>query len=63
MPLKDEQAVKKRSEERSAIDSRLMKTLNKSVRKQRLEELYRQDEMKYEQELNDMGLAFRRERN
>mmetsp|Transcript_22658 Transcript_22658/g.31055 ORF Transcript_22658/g.31055 Transcript_22658/m.31055 type:complete len:113 (-) Transcript_22658:131-469(-) len=61
--LKDELAAKKRLEEQTSVDSRLMKTINKATRRARLEELYKFDEIRYEEELSALGLAFRRDRS
>lgn len=62
LTLKDERARQKRREEQIVEDSRVAKINNTVQRRQRLEELYQMDELRYEAELNDRGLAFRRER-
>lgn len=59
---KDEVANRKRVEEQIIYDSRVAKINNTALRKQRLEMLYRHDEMRFEEELNARGLAFRREK-
>jgi hypothetical protein len=59
---KDEKANRKRIEDQIVYDSQVAKINNTSLRKQRLELLYRTDELRYEEELNARGLAFRREK-
>jgi|EP01033_Poteriospumella_lacustris_P006870 hypothetical protein len=59
---KDERANRKRREEQILEDSKVARINNTSQRRQRLEELYQMDELRYEAELNAKGLAFRRER-
>mmetsp|Transcript_13656 Transcript_13656/g.22759 ORF Transcript_13656/g.22759 Transcript_13656/m.22759 type:complete len:109 (+) Transcript_13656:82-408(+) len=60
---KDEKVKKKRLEDQLAKDSEVVKVITTSSRRKRLEELYHQDELKYESELNMRGLAFRVDRN
>jgi hypothetical protein len=60
--LKDEIAVRKRMDEQMSLDSRIVKITNTEHRRKKLEELYRNDELRYEEELNMRGLAFRHER-
>lgn len=59
---KDERATRKRREEQILEDSKVSRVTNTLYRRQRLEELYQMDELRYEEELNARGLAFRRER-
>jgi hypothetical protein len=59
---KDETANRKRMEEQISLDSKVVKVTNTSYRREKLQELYRDDELRYEAELNDRGLAFRHER-
>lgn len=59
---KDERAMKKRMDEQIMEDSKIAKVTNVATRRQRLEELYQMDELRYEQELNALGLTFRKER-
>ena len=59
---KDEIANRKRTEEQIALDSKVVKITNTSYRRERLQELYRDDELRYEAELHERGLAFRHER-
>ncbi len=58
---KDEVATRKRVEEQILNDTKLAKISNSALRRKKLEELYLQDEYKYEDELNLKGLSFRRE--
>lgn len=60
--LKDELGNRKRMEETIRNDSRVVKIITTSQRRQRLQELYHYDELKYEEELNERGLSFRRDR-
>ena len=62
LTAKEHKAEQKRIEEQMARDSAVVKVISTANRRQRLEELYRNDELKYEEELNMRGLAFRRER-
>jgi hypothetical protein len=62
LPIKDRQADKKRLDASCLVDSQLNKTSSNAARKERLEALYRQDAIKYDDELSMRGLAFRRER-
>jgi hypothetical protein len=59
---KDEVASRKRREEQIISDSQVSRMNNTALRKLRLEQLYRDDELRYEEELNSMGLAFRRDK-
>lgn len=58
---KIEQAVRKRTDEQICVDTKLAKISNTVSRRKKLEELYRQDLRKYEDELSLMGLAIRRD--
>lgn len=58
---KDEDARRKRIADQIKVDTHLAKTSNTANRRAKLAELYRNDELKYESELNMMGLSFRRE--
>lgn len=60
---KDEIATRKRVEEQISTDSKVVKVTNTAYRRQQLQQLYQQDEIVYEQELNARGLAFRHIRN
>jgi hypothetical protein len=62
MGTKDEMAKKSRAEKQSKQDSQCSKLVNKANRKKRLQELYLEDELKYEEELNNIGMSFRRDR-
>jgi len=57
---KDIVAARKRADEVGKEDSNFSNRNIKAVRKQKLEQLFRDDELQYETELADMGLAFRR---
>ncbi len=57
---KDVSAGKKRADKISAEDSQLTNKSIKAIRKQKLESLFLADEIKYEQELANLGLAYRR---
>lgn len=57
---KDVVAARKRAEEEGREDSSLSNRNIRAVRKQKLEALYHEEELKYERELAEMGLAFRR---
>ena len=59
---KEEKAKKKRLDDQILEDSKVAKISNTLARKQRLEALYQDDEIMYEEELKMRGLAFRRER-
>jgi hypothetical protein len=59
---KDAKAKKKQVEEQIAKDSEVVKIITTASRRKRLEELYRSDELMFEEELNMRGLAFRRDR-
>ena len=60
---KDLRAEKKRSEENFNQDSQLTNQNVKQIRKQKLETLFYEDELKYEEELAMKGLAYRRIRD
>jgi len=62
LTAKDAIVTKKRLEEQIAKDSAVVKVITTASRRKRLEELYNSDELKYEEELNMRGLAFRRDR-
>ena len=62
LTAKDEIVTKKRKEEQLAKDSEVVKVINTASRRKKLEKLFHDDELKYEEELNMRGLAFRRER-
>lgn len=62
LTAKDETVAKKRLEEQMARDSAVVKVINTASRRAKLEKLYKEDELRYEEELNLRGLAFRRER-
>jgi hypothetical protein len=57
---KDLVAARKRSEKVGQDDGQLTNKNIKFVRKQKLEALYHDDELRYEEELAEKGLAFRR---
>jgi hypothetical protein len=59
---KEEKASKQRNDSQILEDSRAAKITNTIVRRQRLEALYQDDEIRYEDELRMRGLALRRER-
>lgn len=59
---KEAVATKKRLDDKILEDSRVAKINNSAVRRQRLEALYQDDELRYEDELRMRGLSFRRER-
>ena len=59
---KDVIAEKKRSDAAGEEDSKLTATNIKSIRKAKLEQLFLDDEIMYEEELSMQGLAYRRER-
>ncbi len=60
---KDLRAEKKRSEENFNQDSQLTNQNVKQIRKQKLETLFYEDELKYEEELAMKGLAYRKIRD
>lgn len=62
LTAKEQKFAKQRLEEQMAKDSAAVKVISLASRRQRLEQLYKDDELKYEEELNMRGLAFRRER-
>jgi hypothetical protein len=49
-------------EEQLAKDSEVVKVITTASRRNRLEKLFLEDELKYEEELNMRGLSFTRER-
>ena len=53
-------AAKLRRVEERKTDSELSNKNIHAIRKQKLEDLFKDDEIKYEQELSQLGLAFRR---
>ena len=55
MGTKDEVAKKLRAEKTAKEDSKCSKYMSKAQRKQKLQDLYYDDELKYEEELNAMG--------
>lgn len=60
---KDELCTRKRTEEQILFDSQVAKISNTNMRRQRLEQLYQYDEMRYEDELRSKGLALVRDRS
>lgn len=62
LTAKDHTVAKKRLMEQMAKDSAVVKVINTASRRAKLEQLYKDDELMYEAELNLRGLAFRRER-
>ena len=62
LAIKDKTSAKKRIDEAVTKDFQLTNVAVKETRRKRLEELYRNDEIKYEAELQMKGLAFRRDR-
>lgn len=62
LTLKDDIANRNRADKQIKTDSQAVKTITTNSRRERLKQLYKDDEMKYEQELNDRGLSFRRDR-
>ena len=59
---KDLKAEKKWHDERVRNDAVLGNRMNKMIRRQKLKEMYDSDEIKYEKELNALGLSYCRER-
>lgn len=59
---KEERANKKRMDGQILADSQVAKINNTTMRRQRLEALYQDDELRFEDELRSRGLAFRRDR-
>ena len=59
---KDIIAKRQREKERAKEDSMYSREVNKETRKARLEELYLNDELRYDEELNMRGLALRKQR-
>eukprot|EP01039_Chlorochromonas_danica_P004200 gene4200-4614_t len=59
---KEIKAAKQRMNNQIIADSNVAKITNTLYRRQRLEQLYQDDELRYEEELRVKGLAFRRER-
>lgn len=62
LTAKEQKANRQRLEEQMARDSTVVKVISTQTRRQKLEQLYKDDELNYEAELNMRGLAFRRER-
>jgi formate-dependent phosphoribosylglycinamide formyltransferase (GAR transformylase) len=62
LSAKDEIVKRKRMEEQLAKDSEVVKVITTASRRNRLEKLFLEDELKYEEELNMRGLSFTRER-
>lgn len=62
MVQKDENAQRKRTEQHILGTERAAAADRKATRKARLEELYKNDEAAYNEQLEKMGLAFRRNR-
>jgi hypothetical protein len=60
--IKDLTASRKIKENQVTSDARMTNKTVKARRREKLEELYGNDEIMYEEELRQMGLAFRRER-
>ena len=60
---KDLRAERKRAEDNFNEDSQLTNQNVKKIRKQKLEALYYEDELKYEEELAMKGLTYRRIRD
>jgi hypothetical protein len=58
---KDEHAMKKRIEEQIFSDTKLSKITNTNARKAMLQQLFLEDERKYENDLTRMGLSYRKE--
>jgi transglutaminase/protease-like cytokinesis protein 3 len=59
---KSVKAERKRTEEQVRIESKLTRDAVRQIRQQKLEELYHDDELRYEAELESKGLAYRRDR-
>ena len=59
---RDVSSQKKWVDEKLRDDARMTNRTVKTIRRSKLEELYKNDDIKYEMELNQMGLAFRHER-
>lgn len=59
---KDKKVQRQRAEDQMAKDSEVVKVISNASRRERLAQLYKDDELKYEEELNLRGLSFRRER-
>ena len=60
---KDQRAASKRAETSFTEDSQLTNQSVKQIRKEKLEALFYDDELKYEEELAMKGLAYRRIRD
>lgn len=60
--VKDIASSRKLYENKVNVDARFTNRCVKTRRREKLSELYGNDEIMYEEELNKMGLAFRRER-
>ena len=59
---RDVSAQRKWTDERLRDDAEMTNRTVKTIRRAKLEELYKRDDIMYEAELNQMGLAFRHER-
>jgi uncharacterized secreted protein with C-terminal beta-propeller domain len=62
LSAKEAKVAKQRLQDQMAKDSAVVKVITTASRREKLEKLFRDDELKYEEELNMRGLAFRRER-
>ena len=60
--VKDITSSRKLKEEKVKADAKMTNKCIKTRRREKLEELFKNDEIMYEEELNKMGLAFKRER-
>eukprot|EP01038_Epipyxis_sp_PR26KG_P005938 gene5938-8186_t len=60
--IKDRQSVKKQFEDKAESMNKIANESLKSTRRQRLINLYKNDELRYESELSSLGLSFIRER-
>ena len=59
---RDAFAERKRQEETATEGLVCLNTAAKAIRAERLKKLYKDDDIKYEEELTSMGLTFRKER-
>lgn len=59
---RDVSSQKKWEDEKLKYDATMTNKTVKTIRRAKLEELYRNDDIMYQEELNKMGLAFRLER-
>ena len=62
LTAKDEKASKNRLEKQIRTDSQVVKIITTNSRREKLQRLFHEDELMYEEELNARGLAFRRDR-